>query len=429
MRIYRATSLLWYGLTVFIALIGVSCGREPEPAARPELAATIVVSRVTPTPAELATALPSATVTAEPTLPPPPTATVAPSSTPSPSPSATPTATLPPGLVFSSDSGLWMVSTAGEVQLLFEKQYAELSPDGNKVLYREEEDIWLADLETGEVRNLTQTPADDECCPQWWPARPDSILFIVTPENQNFHLYGFLATYNIDNGNYQIIDNESSLLSGFLALSPDGQAILYDANFPRLYRWEIESEIIDTTSWQIEPPQETLYLSSPAWSPDGSDVAWMAYLGNEETEYGQLARWGILIFDSETNVAHIAHTFLAGGTDVLPSPPSWSTDGQWIAIRESISQHNDGSFWSGDELWLVAADGSGEKVGLDIDVEQDLWYWNVAWSPDGRWLAFTPDRNEESAVWLAEVGTWQVYRVPLPGDEGVTVRDWLAVTP
>lgn len=423
-------SLPWHWLVVVLAVIGVGCGREPEPAVQPELAATIVVSRATPTPAELATATPSATMTAEPTLSPPPTVTPAPSSTPSPSPSATPTATLPPGLVFSTDSGLWMTGAAGEVQLLFDKPYAELSPDGKRVLYRAEEDIWLADLETGEVKNLTQTPADDECCVQWWPARPDSILFIVSPENQHYlRQHGFLATSSIDWGNYQILDNENRLGWGYPAPSPNGQVILYNTDFPRLYHWDIGIVNVDTASWQIEPPQERLFLSSPAWSPDGKRVVWMAGLGNEETEYGPLVRWGVLIFDSETNLAQIVHTFLAGGTDVAPAAPSWSLDGQWVAIRESISQHSDGSFWSGSELWLVASDGSGEMVGLDIDVEQVIWDWDVAWSPDGRWLAFTPSRNEESAVWLAEVGTWQVYRVPLPGDEGVEVRAWLDVAP
>jgi Tol biopolymer transport system component len=323
-----------------------------------------------------------------------------------------------------------MVSIDSEVQLLFDKPHAELSPDGTKVLYVEENEVWLSDLTTGDTRNLTQTPADWKCCPQWWPARPDTIILQVRPEGSPLmvHGLGYIAALDLNSNGYQVLDDALEL-SANITLSPDGQSIAYHNDGPRFYHWGIGIENIDTTSWQIEPPQERPYLSSATWSPDGSSVAWMASLGLVETEYGQLVRWGILIFDSETNVAHIVHTFLAGGTDVAPSPPSWNTDGQWVAIRESISQHSDGSFWTGLELWLVAADGSGEKIGLDIGVEHFIRYWSVAWSPDGRWLAFAPEPNEEPAVWLAEVGTWQVYRIPLPGNEGVTVRDWLAVSP
>jgi Tol biopolymer transport system component len=430
MKNYLATNRKWYWLTIVIALIGVGCGREPEPAARPEVAATIVVTRATPIPAELATATPS--TTAEPSPIPPPTATVTFEPTPSSTPLILPTLPPPPGLVYSTNSGLWKVNEDGEAQQLFDDPYAVLSPDGNRVLYREAQDIWLSDLVTEEARNLTQTPADIECCPQWWAARPDSILFLVSPENQPSYQYrlGFLATFNLDNGSYQILENESWLTSGSFAPSFDGQAILYDADGPRVYRWGIGAENVETSSWQVEPPQESLYLYTPTWSPDGNSIAWMAVLGNVEAEYGPLIiRWGLLVVNLETKVARAVHTFLAHNSDVFPLEPSWSADGRWIAIGGSISQRSDGSFWTGSELWIVAADGSGEKIGLDIEIDEYIETWSIAWSPDGRWLAFTPEPNEESAVWLAEVGTWQIYRIPLPGNEGVTLRDWLAVTP
>jgi hypothetical protein len=39
------------------------------------------------------------------------------------------------------------------------------------------------------------------------------------------------------------------------------------------------------------------------------------------------------------------------------------------------------------------------------------------WSPDGRWLAFSSTRQRiGSDIWLAKVGTWDLYPLDLPPD-------------
>jgi hypothetical protein len=429
-----ATNLLWYWLVVVLALFGVGCGREPEPAARPEIAATIEVTRVTLAPTEVATAIPSATTTATAELSPlpPPTATFTPEPTSSPTSIVLPTMQPPPpGLVYNTAIGVWMVNRDSNVRHLYENLQAELSPDGNRAVYWYDGDIWVANLAADQVRNLTQTPTEWKCCPQWWPGRPDTVLFRVRPEGSPYTEYGagFLAALDVDGSGYQILD-ETAELEGSIALSPDGQSVVYNLDLVATsvqYHWGGEKETILTSEFQWLPPQELRSLHSPAWSPAGTKIAWVAFLGIG----GRGGRWGLVTLDLESRIAQLLFSFSLGGTDMPPPAPVWSSDGQWLALQQGVFWDEEGELLAEPPgLWMVRTDGSGETIVLEIDSQNERpnW-WNVAWSPDGRWLAFTPEPNEEPAVWLAEVGTWQVYRVPLPGGEGVSVRDWLSVAP
>jgi Tol biopolymer transport system component len=98
----------------------------------------------------------------------------------------------------------------------------------------------------------------------------------------------------------------------------------------------------------------------PAWSPDGSWIAWTA------SRAGRFAIW-IMRADG-----HGARRLTSGRTDVHPA---WSPDGRAIAFFDAASRSLD----------LVRADGTGRRrIGgaraFDVSTAP-------AWSPDGRRLA------------------------------------------
>jgi TolB protein len=121
-------------------------------------------------------------------------------------------------------------------------------------------------------------------------------------------------------------------------------------------------------------------LISPAWSPDGSKLAYVSFEDKKPVVYVQ-------------NMLNGSRRILANfkGSN---SAPAWSPDGTQLALV--LTRDN-----SGSQLYIMNADGGSLKrltFGGGIDTEP-------AWSPDGKSILFTSDRG----------GSPQVYQMPATG--------------
>jgi len=120
-------------------------------------------------------------------------------------------------------------------------------------------------------------------------------------------------------------------------------------------------------------------IMSPAWSPDGSKLAYVTLEQGHAVVYVQ---------SLATNQRMVLSS--APGSN---SAPVWAPDGKHLAIVLS----RDGS----PQIYLVRSDGTGLRrltFSGAIDTEPDF-------SPDGKYLLFTSDRG----------GKPQIYRMPVEG--------------
>ena len=136
-------------------------------------------------------------------------------------------------------------------------------------------------------------------------------------------------------------------------------------------------------------------IMSPAWSPDGSHLAYVSFENGHAAVYVQ---------SLYTNQRMLLADFRGSN-----SAPAWSPDGKQLAVVLT----RDGS----SQIYLLRPDGSGIRrltFSDTIDTEPNF-------SPDGQYLLFTSDRG----------GSAQIYRMPVNGgpEERMTFGDGTNYSP
>ena len=155
---------------------------------------------------------------------------------------------------------------------------------------------------------------------------------------------------------------------------------------------------------------------SPAWSPDGRLIAFQRSFAGVVTVFVIPALGG-----AERKVATL------DSVGVHPRPRgnlAWTPDGKWLAV---------GGRPSGEKstgIWLIALNGA-ERLRLTAAGELEAGHTSPAFSPDGRHLAFIRDlKNASNAVYVHPLSsTW----TPVGPATRVTSESWnvlgLAWTP
>jgi TolB protein len=188
----------------------------------------------------------------------------------------------------------------------------------------------------------------------------------------------------------------------------------------------------------------TYDANSPAWSPDGTKLAFEGERGNDHDIYvsnpdgskrteltfssafdGDPA-WSPdsskIAFESTRNGNSDVFAIEADGseeTQLTKNPafdgdPAWSPDGAKIAF----SSLRDGN----KEIYVMNADGTGQKRltsngGVVKNADTDMVDQDPVWSPDGRKLAFESSRD----------GNFEIYTMNADGSNQTRLTDHLAL--
>jgi len=230
-----------------------------------------------------------------------------------------------------------------------------------------------------------------------WSPNTESIAYVVTDEQRNnLDIYVMKA----DGSNQtrlttdRWVDTEPAWdpTGGRIAFSSDRDSYLSVSDefvYERVFEFEIYVMDADG-SGQTNLTNSQGSDTEPAWSPDGSQIAFQSTRdGNHEIYLMQA--------DGSGQVNLTNHP-------ADDAAPVWSPDGSKIAFHSSRT----GDF----NIYLMEADGSG-LVQLTDSSDWDI---EPAFSPDGRYLAFYSRRDRNFEIYVMNVDGSCQERLTYDGD-------------
>jgi len=214
-----------------------------------------------------------------------------------------------------------------------------LSPDGSHAAFTALGDLWVADLMSGQLRNMTDN--------QWVALSP--------------------------------------------SWSPDGQQLAYVSDESgRANIW-----LMDVGSGQSRQlTDQALRTNTPVWSPDGARLAYLSDIEGNDFR---------TVFDTATiNVADVATGNVTTVSEPTfgPSGPAWSPDGTMIAIYKRLPLNS--RFREGyNAIYMVSASGNGESHWVIPHEDRSLGrrqFNRPAWSVNGDMVY-----RIDGQLWLAKL--------------------------
>jgi dipeptidyl aminopeptidase/acylaminoacyl peptidase len=256
------------------------------------------------------------------------------------------------------------------------KSELQLSPDGKRIAYLSQGNVWVISVAGGEPLQLTHNPkgpgdprgATDQH-PQWNP-----------------------------NGKWILYDTGTKGYNELYVVSDDG----------KLNNWLAATEIYhgkdviaNTALDKGDAVASDRFDARPVWSPDGTRVSYTER--SREFFSGKLK---VLPFNQTTGKAdgpaidlYIAKNDPGGAWSI--NTDVWSPDSSMLAV---VLQE---TAW--DKIWLIPSKG-GKPKELTFGTGEDE---EPVYSPDGKWIAFESNRGvaEERHIWVVSVAGGEPYRL------------------
>jgi Tol biopolymer transport system component len=267
--------------------------------------------------------------------------------------------------------------------------HVSLSSDGTRIAFtsnRDGCDVWAMDVDGTNLARLTNRDGGFvERCNGWprWSPDGERLAFATNRENRTLGAYAGLYDVYVMNADGTDPHNVSHALGddigyfpGVAGWSPDGRIVIQDQNAgadPSAHR----VFVVNADGTDAEPLFNRPGDHSPAWSPDGSKVAFIS-------ERDGTRRLYIMNADGSGErplTTHSGHDWLPGlaGTSTQFEYNPWSPDGTRIAfMRDALEE------WG---IWVIGTDGSGLRR---------LTFrpgWFNGWSRSGGEIAYTEAVN------------------------------------
>ena len=268
----------------------------------------------------------------------------------------------------------------------------QVSPDGTKGVFtvktidseknRYLSHLWLADLQTGEVRQFTFGEVAD-AAPRWSPDGTH-IAFVRTDMREKRTQIWLIR---VDGGEARPLTKLDEGSIGEPAWSPDGRKIAFTFR-PVHPDWTQEARKQRQESGKSNPPRVITRLF---YRLDGAGFLDL--------------RQHLWVCDVQTGEAK---QITDGDYDV--GSPAWSPDGKWLAFVANRSDDPEEKPYEVD-IWLVAPEG-GELTKVPTPTG---YKGNLSWAPNGQWIAYIGHESKDDPwvprndkVWVVNPHTGEV---------------------
>ena len=298
------------------------------------------------------------------------------------------------------------------------ESFPSYSPDGTQIIFnsdaeKENNDVYLMNVDGSNVRKLTDGPGWDACPPNSWsadgtqvlllsdrggkeniylmniepyaPARITSKIESDGPLDPSYSPSGDQVAYQSSN-EIRIFDIRSQTdrfvygtsAGGNLTFSPDGSKILFQERIDE--NTEICSVNIDGSGF-VNLSQSPSRDTTPSYSPDGTRIAFAA---NRAAGTGTFE---IYVMNSDGSDQRLFY-----GDRAMSVGPSWAPDGKSLVFSNDREDGRVGNF----ELFSVSVDGGTEKR-LTNRPKYDV---DAAFSPDGSRIAFVSNADGNAEIYM-----------------------------
>jgi Tol biopolymer transport system component len=225
------------------------------------------------------------------------------------------------------------------------------SPDGERIVYRDsrrginqDDEIYVVRADGTGARNLTRDPGND-WGPDW---SPDGRTIVFNSDRDGFPMGGFL----INPGGSHPRRIETDAYVEYPAWSPDGTRIAFmgGTSAGEYDIWVVDVDGSNLTRLTDSPGSD----GWPAWSPDGTRVAFSSV--RDDCSYSDASdcrSTGDIGPHHDVWVVNADGTGLTRVTSEFGQFVTWSPDGDYLLV-------------SGYDLYVIRPDGTG-RASLDIE--------------------------------------------------------------